>query len=70
MNAFVIEFLGLLGRWVHLITGIAWIGASFYFVWLDDNLERMLPEALTRRGARRWHPGRLRGRPVAPGCSA
>ncbi len=28
--------LGL--RWLHLITGIAWIGASFYFVWLDNHL--------------------------------
>ena len=27
-----------LGRWAHLITGIAWIGASFYFVWLDNQL--------------------------------
>jgi uncharacterized membrane protein len=26
-------------RWVHLITGIAWIGASFYFVWLDNHLQ-------------------------------
>ena len=38
MNAYLIDWLGLLGRWVHLITGIAWIGASFYFVWLDDHL--------------------------------
>lgn len=33
-----LEWLNLLGRWVHLITGIAWIGASFYFVWLDNHL--------------------------------
>jgi uncharacterized membrane protein len=26
-------------RWAHLITGISWIGASFYFVWLDNGLE-------------------------------
>ena len=26
-------------RWIHVITGIAWIGASFYFVWLDNSLE-------------------------------
>ena len=32
------DWLSLLGRWVHLITGIAWIGASFYFVWLDNHL--------------------------------
>jgi len=34
----LIDWLSLLGRWVHLITGIAWIGASFYFVWLDNHL--------------------------------
>lgn len=38
MDAYLIEWLGLIGRWVHLITGIAWIGASFYFVWLDNSL--------------------------------
>jgi len=38
MDAFLIDWLSLLGRWVHLITGIAWIGASFYFVWLDNHL--------------------------------
>lgn len=38
MQAFLVEWLGLLGRWVHLVTGIAWIGASFYFVWLDNHL--------------------------------
>jgi len=25
-------------RWVHLVAGISWIGASFYFVWLDNHL--------------------------------
>ena len=38
MDAFLFEWLSLLGRWVHLITGIAWVGASFYFVWLDNHL--------------------------------
>jgi uncharacterized membrane protein len=32
------QWLELLLRWVHLITGIAWIGASFYFIWLDNSL--------------------------------
>jgi uncharacterized membrane protein len=50
MSAFAIEFLGLLGRWVHLITGIAWIGASFYFVWLDDHLLPPTDEGLVRKG--------------------
>ena len=38
MEAYVLDWLNLLGRWLHLITGIAWIGASFYFVWLDNHL--------------------------------
>ncbi len=39
MEAYIIEWLNLLGRWVHMIVGIAWIGASFYFVWLDNHLQ-------------------------------
>ncbi len=39
MNAaFVLDWLNLVTRWAHLIAGISWIGASFYFVWLDDSL--------------------------------
>lgn len=38
MEAFLFEWFSLLGRWLHLIAGIAWIGASFYFVWLDNHL--------------------------------
>ena len=33
-----LEWLNLIVRWLHLITGIAWIGASFYFVWLDNSI--------------------------------
>ncbi|MBL9203404.1 MAG: urate hydroxylase PuuD [Opitutaceae bacterium] len=39
MDAHLIEFLSLLLRWLHLIAGIAWIGSSFYFIWLDNSLE-------------------------------
>ena len=35
---------GLTLRWLHVITGVAWIGASFYFVWLDNNLRPPVPE--------------------------
>jgi uncharacterized membrane protein len=38
MEAYVVEWLGFLGRWFHMIAGIAWIGASFYFIWLDGHL--------------------------------
>jgi len=39
MSAYLLEWVNLLGRWAHMITGIAWIGASFYFIWLDNHLE-------------------------------
>jgi uncharacterized membrane protein len=38
MEAYVLDWLNLLARWLHLIAGIAWIGASFYFVMLDNSL--------------------------------
>ena len=39
MEAHLLDWLNLLGRWAHMITGIAWIGSSFYFVWLDNHLQ-------------------------------
>lgn len=39
MEAYFVEWLNILVRWLHFITGIAWIGSSFYFVWLDNHLE-------------------------------
>lgn len=33
------EWGDLLLRWLHVIAGIAWIGASFYFILLDNHLE-------------------------------
>ena len=38
MEAYASEWLQLLLRWIHLISGIAWIGSSFYFVFLDNSL--------------------------------
>lgn len=32
------DWLNLAVRWFHVVAGIAWIGASFYFIWLDLNL--------------------------------
>jgi uncharacterized membrane protein len=37
------DWLNLLVRWLHLIVGIAWIGASFYFVWLDNTIRPPAP---------------------------
>lgn len=43
MDPHITEWLNLAVRWVHMITGIAWIGASFYFVWLENHLDRSNP---------------------------
>ena len=44
MEAYLQEWLSLLLRWAHFITGVAWIGASFYFNWLENHLERQTAE--------------------------
>ena len=43
VEAHLLEWLNLSVRWVHMITGVAWIGASFYFVWLENTLNRANP---------------------------
>ena len=50
MDAYIIEWLNILGRWVHFITGIAWIGSSFYFVWLDNHLQAPKNDADNEKG--------------------
>ena len=40
METYLQEWLGMLLRWAHFVTGVAWIGASFYFNWLENHLQR------------------------------
>jgi uncharacterized membrane protein len=40
MQGHVMEWLNLIIRWVHVIFGILWIGASFYFIFLENSLNR------------------------------
>jgi uncharacterized membrane protein len=35
---YLLDWVGLLARWLHVVAGIAWIGVSFYFVWLENHL--------------------------------
>ena len=44
MEAHIAEWLNLLVRWIHFIVGVAWIGASFYFNWLENHLDRKPPQ--------------------------
>jgi len=39
VEAYITDWLNMLVRWLHMIAGIAWIGSSFYFVWLDSHLQ-------------------------------
>jgi len=50
MEAYIVDWLSLLTRWLHLISGIAWIGASFYFVMLDNSLTQPKNPGHTKRG--------------------
>ncbi len=50
MDAYLIDWANLLLRWLHLIVGIAWIGASFYFVWLDNSLQPPEDQSLKDKG--------------------
>src|SRR4029450_8535502 len=38
MEGYLLDWANLLLRWLHVIVAIAWIGSSFYFVWLDNSL--------------------------------
>lgn len=40
LSSVILEWLGLLLRWAHVMAGIIWIGTSFYFIWLDASLRK------------------------------
>ncbi len=37
-DAHIHEWLNLAARWLHAVVGIAWIGTSFYFNWLNTHI--------------------------------
>ncbi|WP_019142854.1 urate hydroxylase PuuD [Noviherbaspirillum massiliense] len=50
MEAYLLDWVNLLLRWTHVIVAIAWIGSSFYFVWLDNSLRAPVSEELKKMG--------------------
>src|SRR3954466_5847738 len=50
MDAYLLDWVNLLLRWTHVIVAIAWIGSSFYFVFLDFSLTRPTDPALVAKG--------------------
>ena len=50
MDAYLLDWVNLLLRWAHIITAIAWIGSSFYFVFLDNSLTQPTDAVLKDKG--------------------
>ncbi|WP_367065367.1 urate hydroxylase PuuD [Oryzisolibacter sp. LB2S] len=50
MESYLLDWANLLLRWLHVITAIAWVGSSFYFVFLDSSLTPPVDENLRRDG--------------------
>jgi uncharacterized membrane protein len=50
MESYLLDWANLLLRWVHVVTVIAWIGSSFYFVFLDSSLTPPVDPDLKRQG--------------------
>jgi uncharacterized membrane protein len=50
MENYLFDWANLLLRWVHVITAIAWVGSSFYFVFLDSSLTPPEDEDLKKQG--------------------
>ncbi|NRF65557.1 urate hydroxylase PuuD [Aquincola sp. S2] len=50
MDAYLLDWANLLLRWAHVITAIAWIGSSFYFVFLDNSLTAPTAPELKAKG--------------------
>lgn len=51
METYLLDWANLLLRWLHVITAIAWIGSSFYFVFLDSSLTPPADDKLRGEGA-------------------
>jgi uncharacterized membrane protein len=73
MESYLLDWANLLLRWVHVITAIAWVGSSFYFVFLDSSLTPPVDEDLKKRGVSGelwalhgggfYHPVKFAGKP-------
>ena len=50
MDIYLLDWANLLLRWLHVVTAIAWIGSSFYFVFLDNNLIKPQSPDLLEKG--------------------
>jgi uncharacterized membrane protein len=50
VESYLLDWANLLLRWAHVVVAIAWIGSSFYFVFLDNSLTPPEDPALRDKG--------------------
>jgi len=60
METYLLDWANLLLRWLHVIVAIAWIGSSFYFVFLDSGVSG---ELWAVHGGGFYHPVKFAGAP-------
>jgi uncharacterized membrane protein len=53
MDAILLEWGGLLLRWLHILAGMCWIGSSFYFMHIDASI-RPAPDIPHGKGGETW----------------
>jgi uncharacterized membrane protein len=53
MDAILLEWGGLLLRWLHILAGMCWIGSSFYFMHIDASI-RAVPDIPSGKGGETW----------------
>ena len=51
------EWLNLLFRWAHVLSAILWVGATFYFTWLDVQMRRLEAKGDASAGVWMVHSG-------------
>ncbi|MGC8120993.1 urate hydroxylase PuuD [Marinobacter sp. VGCF2001] len=50
MEAYILDFVNFMLRWLHVIAAVAWIGESIYFVMLDNSLRPPKGDVCKKRG--------------------
>ena len=53
LTPYIVEWGGMLLRWLHVVAAMAWIGSSFFFMHLDASL-RTSPAIPAEEGAAAW----------------
>ncbi len=57
MDFDVMEWVSLSLRWIHVFAGIMWVGATFFFTWLDGRFTQMLASGDSDKNVWMVHSG-------------